>query len=349
MSLRKVAGLLVAFGLMAGLIGGGVGAQFTDQVTAVENINVAPFGCGITTATTGALFGGIDALGYAHTVSYTAPTILSSAPGSAPFSFTVKNTGGIPAVLTITESPTLSPPWSYIPLAPASPVNLAPGASQAFATGVQWLELSTAGTTGTVTWTVNCGEQAAAGVGFPVGYYAVNNGGTQFAAGTWVRSTSPIASTAVVSGGNATQSISGGDVNLAISGNTGYADNGFYVPLGTLASLATSGYTVTGTGSDFGTNLYLDVNNNGEFFGWTANSLSSITPDAFGLGPTSVAGTLTVTGSSNFLYVCATSPTTLNQLVGGACAGISGATQVAVWVGITSTGAALSTTITSAP
>jgi hypothetical protein len=163
MSLRKVAGLLAAFGLTVGLIGGGVGAVFQDQVTATENINVGTFSCGITTATTGATLGAVDALGYAHTVSYTAPTIMSSAAGSAPFSFTVKNTGSIPDVLTVSTSPASSP-FSIIG-APFAAVPLAAGASHPYNTGVSWAELSNAnlGASGSVTWTVNCGEAAAAG------------------------------------------------------------------------------------------------------------------------------------------------------------------------------------------
>jgi hypothetical protein len=161
MSLRKIAGLLAAGGLTVGLIGGGVGAVFQDQVTATENINVAPFSCQIVAATPGAASDGIAADG--KSLTFTAPTIMSSAPGSAPFTFTVKNTGGINAVLTITESPSLSAPWSYIALTPSASFPLAAGASQSIAAGVQWAELSqsNAGTSGSATWTVNCGEAPA--------------------------------------------------------------------------------------------------------------------------------------------------------------------------------------------
>ncbi len=51
MSLRKIAGLLVASGVTIGLIGGGVGAVFHDQVTARENIDVGTFACKIVDAT----------------------------------------------------------------------------------------------------------------------------------------------------------------------------------------------------------------------------------------------------------------------------------------------------------
>jgi hypothetical protein len=341
-SLRKVAALLAASGLIVGLIGSGVGAQFYDSVTANEHINVGTFSCVISDATPGA--SGVGT----HSVSYTAPDITSSAPASAPFFFTVHNTGSIADVLTVSTSP-VSSPFSIIG-APFGPVHLAGGATHTYDTGVQWGELDNSwlGQTGTVTWTVNCNEEP----GFNVAYYAVNDGGSYLASGTWVRSTLPIASTAVVGGGTATQSIGGG-VNLSITGGGPYADNGFYVPLGTLSSLASSGYSVTGTGSDFGTNVYFDVDNNGEFFGWTSNSLSSVLPDAYGLGPTSVAGTLTVTGASTYAMTCngVYGNYSLTTLATSGCSleGITGATNVAVWVGITSTGSALSTTITSAP
>jgi len=154
MSLRKVAGLLAAAGITVGLIGGGVGANFTDQVTATQNIKVGTFSCLITDATAGATIAGDQ-----KSVSYTAPTINSSAPGSAPFYFQVKNMGSIPQSLTVSTSPaSVSAPFSIIGV--LSPVPLAVGATYDYHTGLQWTELSNAnlGTSGTVTWTVNCGE-----------------------------------------------------------------------------------------------------------------------------------------------------------------------------------------------
>ena len=159
MSLRKIAGLLAGFALAVGLIGAGVSASFTDSVTAQQNINVGTFSCGITTASTGATFGAVDKLGYAHSVSYTAPTIGKSDAGQAPFSFTVQNTGSIPDVLTVATSAVTTPPWSIIG-APFAPVALAAGASHPYNTGVSWttLDNSNLGTSGTVTWTVSCKE-----------------------------------------------------------------------------------------------------------------------------------------------------------------------------------------------
>jgi len=156
MSLRKIAGLLVVSGLVLGLIGGGVGAVFQDQVTATEDISVADFECLIVDATAGALIAGDQ-----KSVSYTAPIIDSSAAGSAPYFFDVRNTGDINAVLTVSTS-SVSAPFSIVGF-PFAAVPLAPNATHRYNTGVQWTELGqvNAGTSGAVTWTVNCGEVPA--------------------------------------------------------------------------------------------------------------------------------------------------------------------------------------------
>jgi predicted ribosomally synthesized peptide with SipW-like signal peptide len=149
MSLRKFAGLLVVGGLAVGLIGGGVGAQFTDQVKADQNISVGTFGCDIV-AVNGAT---VDPV---KSVTYDAPTILNSAPGQLPFNFTVKNTGTIPALITVTPT-LLSSPWSVMGTLPlAQP--LAAGALYPVSTGVAWTVLSNAdlGGAGSVVWTVSC-------------------------------------------------------------------------------------------------------------------------------------------------------------------------------------------------
>ena len=145
-------------GLVVGLFGSSVSAQFANSVTAQENIQVGTFSCGNHRRDHGRDLGAIDALGYAHTVSYTAPTIMSSAAGSAPFSFTVQNTGSIADVLTVSTSPVGSP-FSIIG-APFAAIPLAAAASHTYNTGVAWGELTNAnlGTSGTVTWTVDCGE-----------------------------------------------------------------------------------------------------------------------------------------------------------------------------------------------
>ncbi len=162
MSLRKAVGLLTGFALAIGLIGAGVSASFTDSVTAQENINVGTFSCGITATSAGGQLGAPGANGYAHSVTYTAPTIMKSVASSLPFSFTVLNVGSIPDVLTVATSAVTTPPWSIIG-APFAPVALASGASNVYNTGVSWTELGNGdlGAHFTVTWTVNCGEVPA--------------------------------------------------------------------------------------------------------------------------------------------------------------------------------------------
>ena len=95
MSLRKTVGLLAAFALAVGMIGAGVSAQFTDQVKAQENIDVGTFSCKIVNPSMG------NVTPDGKSLVYTAPKIESSAPSSAPFTFTVQNTGSIADVLKI--------------------------------------------------------------------------------------------------------------------------------------------------------------------------------------------------------------------------------------------------------
>jgi hypothetical protein len=184
MSLRKLAGLAAGFALAAGLVGAGVGANFTASVTAQENIHVGTFGCIISAATPGAVIAGNGSW-----VTYQAPDILLSTPGSAPFSFTVKNTGSIPDVLTVATS-AVSAPWSIIG-APFAAVPLAAGASYPYSTGVSWTELFNAqrGASLPVTWTVSCKEDLSTvafssatvllpGNAYPLAFYVNGTGFT---------------------------------------------------------------------------------------------------------------------------------------------------------------------------
>ncbi len=163
MSLRKIAGLLAAFGLTVGLIGGGVGAAFQDQVTAQENIDVGTFSCKIVSATPGAASDGIAAGG--KSLTFTAPTIMSSAAGSAPFSFTVQNTGSITQSLTVSSSWTGNLPgnFSSILATPTAPVALVAAGTKTYDAGIQWTALDTfaLGKAGSIKYTVNCGEVPA--------------------------------------------------------------------------------------------------------------------------------------------------------------------------------------------
>jgi hypothetical protein len=171
MSLRKVAGLLAAFGLTVGLIGGGVGATWTDQVTANQVLNIAPFSCAIT-AENGV---GITPT---HSITYTVPTIVHSTAGIAPFTFTVTNSGGVAMDLAVV-APAAAAPFAITPLTwDLSATNVASGASRVASTGVSWTDLTGYAGTGpyTFTWTVNCNETAGATAGATVTFTSVHYG-----------------------------------------------------------------------------------------------------------------------------------------------------------------------------
>ena len=91
---------------------------------------------------------------------------MSSAAGSAPFSFTVQNTGSINQSLTITASGpcgTSPRPVLGIPADAGQPRGRWPPVrARPISTGIQWtlLDNTDLGDSGWVTWTVNCGEVA---------------------------------------------------------------------------------------------------------------------------------------------------------------------------------------------
>jgi len=152
---RKVAGTLMAAGLVLGMFGSGVGASFTDSVKAVQNISVGTFQCQISHTTAGT----IAADG--KSVLYTGPTILSSAPSSAPFSFTVTNMGSINQVLTVSSAWTgnLTTHFSDMMVNPGAQA-VAPAGSYTYSAGVKWTELDNTdqGKTGAITYTIKCNE-----------------------------------------------------------------------------------------------------------------------------------------------------------------------------------------------
>jgi hypothetical protein len=202
---------------------------------------------------------------------------------------------------------------------------------------------------GSVPLTVTVNTPApAANLLSSIAYYTVTP-----ASGTWTRSTTPFASDSPD-----TQSVgAGGAVTLSITGtgSTPYADNGFYMVLGTLGSL--NGYTIQGTGTPFYANLYIGYATPPatDFFNWSSNTWASYgsTLDGQGLA-TSSGGTLTVTGSSTFTVTssqtgsCNGGTYTLTALKAGACGALS-TMPIALWVGVTNleTPAPVSTTITS--
>jgi len=154
LSPRKIAGLLMAAGLVVGMFGSGVGAAFTDSVLAIQNIKVGTFGCTISSAQ-----GTVSADG--KTVTYNAPDIMGSAAGNSPFSFTVTSTGNIPVLVHVTQTTPVAP-FTSILVNPAD-VTLPAVQSHTYAAGLQWPELVRAdlGKAATITYTANCGEVPA--------------------------------------------------------------------------------------------------------------------------------------------------------------------------------------------
>lgn len=153
-----------------------------------------------------------------------------------------------------------------------------------------------------------------------------------------------------------------GPVDLSISGVDGYADDGFYKPVGTLGDL--SGYTIKGQGDAFSTNLWFDTNATDDattaYFAWSGDCLTGLGGDGYGLGPTSTPSghdkqTLTVNDASTYFIIggCSTdagtvSNVTLAQLKAGTCAGIDASTPVAAWIGSNTSSGSLNTKITNA-
>ncbi len=155
MSIRKLAGLAAAFSLAVGLIGAGVSAQFTSQVSAQQKVNVGTFGCRITSATIGTISSD------GSSVYYDAGVIASSALGNLPMDFTVASTGTIPVVLNIAATPVPLPFHDL--LAPTAPVTLTTGTSQVYTAGISWTELnnSNLGQSASIAYVVNCTEVGA--------------------------------------------------------------------------------------------------------------------------------------------------------------------------------------------
>jgi predicted ribosomally synthesized peptide with SipW-like signal peptide len=115
MNLRKIAGLLVAGGLMVGLLGAGVGASFTDTATATTNITVGTFSLDVTSTTSGAVVVNNDVT-RVHTITYTCPTITSSAPGACPLQISLVNTGSIAITNVAVTWNTVGVPFQAIPM-----------------------------------------------------------------------------------------------------------------------------------------------------------------------------------------------------------------------------------------
>jgi hypothetical protein len=188
MTLRRTAGLLAVTGLLVGLLGSGVGATFIDSLTATENINVGNFSCYISDATDGATFGTFDGGGNPHSVTYNAPTIMSSAAGSAPFNFTVKNGGSFAMNLHVTAALTWTTDTAFGSM-PVYDQVINPTEEWEYQEGLTWPTLSNQdlGDSASVTYTVSCNDVTdltvfgpASTTESPIGTFNITSSGTTY-------------------------------------------------------------------------------------------------------------------------------------------------------------------------
>ncbi len=154
--MRKIAAMLVAFGLTLGLLGAGISATFTDSATATTSITVGSFNIDISTTQVGAVT--VDG----SSVTFTCPDILSSGAGSCALPFTITSTGSIPADLLVTANTPASPFSDLLAAGEKSPnvIHLTQGQHHDFAAGLQWGALTNAnlGQAVSITYTINAAQ-----------------------------------------------------------------------------------------------------------------------------------------------------------------------------------------------
>lgn len=133
-----------------------------------------------------------------------------------------------------------------------------------------------------------------------------------------------------------------GSITLTITGAPGYEDNGVYFTVGTLASFNSATVTVSPGSGSISANLWLDADNNGDFFTWNGNVYSGLGGDQYLGASAAMSGTtLTIDSTTTF------GGYTLAQLRAGNLAGVNGNTIAAVWVGFSvGLGGSETTTIT---
>ncbi|HSW96956.1 MAG TPA: VCBS repeat-containing protein [Candidatus Saccharimonadales bacterium] len=166
--------------------------------------------------------------------------------------------------------------------------------------------------------------------------YYTNNDGTNFN-----RSTTPYGSGITTQANNAD-----GSVTFSINNTSGYVDSGFVIYDGTLGNLNTA--LITGTGDQFGVNLWFDVNNDNEYFAWnTNNTMAGLNSDTYALSSGSQNGVATISGSTQFFLMSDSQNHSLSDLKNGAVSGINANSHVAIWIGVDATTGSKSSTIQS--
>jgi len=203
------------------------------------------------------------------------------------------------------------------------------------------------GSSGSAGSSPSSGSPPAVTVASQVEYYAVNDG-TNF----W-RSVPPFPNTTPTNpgGGTVHQTVNAdGSVTVAIQSAPGYADCGFYLPVGLLGNLNSIKITTMPGSAAISLNLWFDIDGNGEYFTWTSNEYQGVGGDAYILGPQSSGNALTVNALSSFTSMNPGGGNyTLAQLISGAAAasGITSTTRIAIWVGIAVNNGSSTATINS--
>jgi hypothetical protein len=178
-----------------------------------------------------------------------------------------------------------------------------------------------------------------------ISYYCLNTSGLNSA--NFTRSLTPMNVT--VGGASVLQSINPDtSVTLSINNSPGYADDGFYIDIGTLASFASLQMQASNGSGPFSVNLWFDKDNNGEYFTWINDVYQGTDGDAYALGPSSQNGIVTINSNSLFTSLNPGGGSyTLAQLKSGAAPGIDSNTRVALWAGIAVSSGSQNATIQS--
>lgn len=168
-----------------------------------------------------------------------------------------------------------------------------------------------------------------------------------FSPNPFTRSVTPVS---LVNGGNiVSQTINpDGSITLNIASAPAYEDVGFYFFVGALQSFNSLSVTAASGSGPFSANLYLDCNNDGDFFTWsTSNVFSGLGGDLYLSGPNSVGNTLTINSTTVFTETSPPyTPYTLSQVKAGSLAGVSGTTVIGIWLGCSLSSGSQTTTIT---
>ncbi len=131
-----------------------------------------------------------------------------------------------------------------------------------------------------------------------------------------------------------------GSITMTISNAASGEENGFYFIVGPLKDF--NSLAVTSSAGSFSANIYLDSNNDGDFFTWSPpNVYAGLGGDQYFVGPGVSSGTLTITSTSLF------GGYTLAQLKSGSAPGVSGSTIAGIWIGYDLGSGSQTTTITS--